>query len=47
MPTLLILAAICFGGASLSVNTGRLNLVALGLLFYVASILWPRYGGPL
>jgi hypothetical protein len=44
MPLLLILSIICFALASLSVNTGRLNLVALGLVFLVASQLWPRAG---
>ena len=44
MPILLVLSIICFALASLSVNTGRLNLLALGLLFLVAAQLWPRAG---
>lgn len=44
MSILLILSIICFALASLSVNTGRLNLVALGLAFLVAAQLWPRAG---
>lgn len=44
MPLLLVLAAICFALASLSVNTGRLNLVALGLLFCVMREFWPGAG---
>ena len=42
MPILLVAAAICFAIASLSVNTGRLNLVALGLLFMVFATFWPK-----
>lgn len=44
MSILLVLAFICFALASLSLPTGRLNLVALGLLFLVASQLWPDAG---
>ena len=44
MPILLVLAFICFLLASISLPTGRLNLVALGLAFLVASQLWPRAG---
>ena len=36
---LLILAAICFGLAALNVAAGRINLVALGLLLWVATLL--------
>lgn len=41
---LLLLAAICFGVAALGVGIWRLNLIALGLLFWVATLLiaaWP------
>lgn len=38
---LLIAAAICFGLAAANVAIGSLNLVALGLLFWVLTALIP------
>lgn len=36
---LLILAALCFFVAALGVGSGRINLVALGLFFWVLTLL--------
>ena len=46
MSILLILAFVSFLLATFGVPTGgRINLVALGLAFLAASLLWPRAGG--
>lgn len=36
---LLLGAAICFGAAAFGVSAGRVNLVALGLLFWVLTLI--------
>ena len=38
---LLIVAAVCFGLAAANVAVGRVNLVALGLLAWVLTVLIP------
>lgn len=41
---LLVLAAVCFALAAASVGAGRVNLIALGLFFWVATVLIPALG---
>jgi hypothetical protein len=36
---LLIAAAICFGLAAIGIGAGRVNLIGLGLLLYVLTLL--------
>ena len=38
---LLVVAAVCFGLAAFGVAVGRVNLVALGLLAWVLTVLVP------
>ena len=38
---LLIIAAVCFGLSAANVTVGRVNLVALGLLAWVLTVLVP------
>jgi len=38
---LLILAAVCFGLAATNVAVGRVNLIALGLLAFICTLLIP------
>jgi hypothetical protein len=39
---LLVLAAVCFAGAAAGAAFGRLNLIGLGLLFFVLTLLIPE-----
>lgn len=41
MPILLVASLICFVLATFGLPTGRINTVALGLVFYVLHLLFP------